>query len=229
MKLRQKESEQSLLRCEWQNNWVIRKLTKRNYQPSLSLTVCCLTPSLNSHLQVGTILTAALTSTVPGLCNTCASLYFVQWSLSLFSGTNTSNSITSSISLCSLPVQRIHYNGTRVSHFSLDEGFACLWSLFQPRHADGFLRPVVCPVQVVSHPVHSYALYGVDSWGNYVQLVRSLLLQLHIKIVLTAKSVHKCKSRFFFFFILLDSNLDLYRITVCWCFCIWLNEKKVCF
>ncbi len=76
-----------------------------------------------------------------------------------------------------LPVQRIHHNGTRVSHFSLNEGFAGLWSLFQPSHTDGFLGPVICPVQVIGHPVHSYALYCVDAWDGHMLLVRSLLLK----------------------------------------------------
>lgn len=66
----------------------------------------------------------------------------------------------------SSPVEWIHHDGPRVSHLPLYEGLAGLRSLFQPSHADGFLGPVVSPVQVVGHPVHGDALDRVDSWGR---------------------------------------------------------------
>ncbi len=157
--------------------WVIRQLTRRIDHPSLSLVACWLNTNKHTRTRMHCNSLSGHNRNLSLYLNR-ATLYLdlVQWSLSIFSGTWTSNSITSS-SLSSLPVKRIHYNGTRVSHFSLNEGFAGLWSLFQPSHADGFLGPVVCPVQVVSHPVHGYALHCVDSWDNHMLLVRRLLLQ----------------------------------------------------
>lgn len=182
VKLWQKASWQ---RYEFAERWVteqlwlfhlshqLTKVNQKKWPPIIISHHMSHHTSLNSYLEVDTILTAAITSTVlpvQPLCNSCSTIFIpFLW--------NKKTSITPSIFLSPLPVQRIHYNGTRVSHFSLDEGFACLWSLFQPSHTDGFLGPVICPVQVVSHPVHSYSLYCVYSWDKHILLVRSLLLQ----------------------------------------------------
>lgn len=69
-----------------------------------------------------------------------------------------------SSSLSLLPIQGIHNDSTRVSHFPLNEGFTGLWRLLQSGHADGFLGPIICPVQVISHPVNRDSFDCVDSW-----------------------------------------------------------------
>lgn len=87
------------------------------------------------------------------------------------------HSIPPFISLSILPMKRIHYNGTRVSHFPFDQCFPGPWSLFQSSHTDSFLGPVIRPVQVVSHPVHSYTLHRVDRWDKHKQWLWSFSTQ----------------------------------------------------
>lgn len=64
------------------------------------------------------------------------------------------------------PILGVHHNGTRMTHLSLNESLAGLWSLLQPGNTDSLLRPIVCPVEITSHPVYCYSLYCVDTWDK---------------------------------------------------------------
>lgn len=61
------------------------------------------------------------------------------------------------------PMLRVHHDSSGVGHLPLDERLPGLGGLLQPGYANGLLGPVVCPVQVICHPVHSNALNCVDS------------------------------------------------------------------
>ena len=62
------------------------------------------------------------------------------------------------------PVLGVYHNGARMTHLSLNESLAGLWSFLQPGDADSVLRPVVGPVEITSHPVDRYPLHCVDTW-----------------------------------------------------------------
>lgn len=180
------DRDTSLLRGEGQGSWIISLESSDNWPEQMStnhsLSPYLVWPQKHEHRHTCVIQLLKVRHDFNycvkfHLGGAALNLDLIQGSLSLFSGTKISNSITPPISSPPLPMQRIHYNGTGVSHFSLNKGFACLRSLFQPSHADGFLRPVICPIQVIGHPVHSYALNCVDSWEKHILLVRSLLLQ----------------------------------------------------
>lgn len=64
------------------------------------------------------------------------------------------------------PMLGVYHNGTRVTHLSLNESLAGLWSLLQPGNTDSLLRPIICPVEITSHPVYRYPLYCVDTWDK---------------------------------------------------------------
>lgn len=63
-----------------------------------------------------------------------------------------------------VPVCRVHHYGAGVGHLALQESLACLAGFLQLGHTDGLLRSIVCPVQVLTHPVHCYSLDRVDSY-----------------------------------------------------------------
>lgn len=157
-KSKQREQTEMLLWFYWQGSsrvgifftWVIRQTTRCNdHLLLLLLSLICF------HLYLITIISST-------------ALYWYLFSL---------HSIPPFISLSILPMKRIHYNGTRVSHFPFNQCFPGAWSLFQSSHTDSFLGPVICPVQVVSHPVHSYTLHRVDRLDKHKQWLWSFSTQ----------------------------------------------------
>lgn len=60
----------------------------------------------------------------------------------------------------------VHHYGTGVSHLALKESLACLGGFLQLGHTDGLLWSVICPIKVLTHPVHCYALDSVDSYKD---------------------------------------------------------------
>lgn len=64
------------------------------------------------------------------------------------------------------PIQGVHHDGSGVGHLPLDQCLPCLGRLLQPSHADGLFRAIICPVQVVPHPVHSDPFHVVDALGE---------------------------------------------------------------
>lgn len=57
----------------------------------------------------------------------------------------------------------VHHNCTRVAHLALNESLAGLRSFLQPGHTDSLLRPIICPVEITSHPVYGYPLHCVNT------------------------------------------------------------------
>lgn len=58
----------------------------------------------------------------------------------------------------------VHHYGPGVCHLALKESLTRLAGFLQLGHADGLLWSIVCPVQVLTHPVDRYALDSVDSY-----------------------------------------------------------------
>lgn len=74
------------------------------------------------------------------------------------------NAAVSRSGIMSLPVQRIHNNGSRMRHISLQKRFPGLRGPIQPGRADGLSITVICPEQVITDPVHRDALHVIQLW-----------------------------------------------------------------
>lgn len=64
-----------------------------------------------------------------------------------------------------LPMRRVYYYGSRMGHLALNKSFAGLRGFLQFGHTDGLFGPIIGPIQVLPHPVHSNTFYCVNTCG----------------------------------------------------------------
>lgn len=75
-----------------------------------------------------------------------------------------------------IPIDRINNNSSRVGHVSLQQSFSTLSSFFQSGYSNCLPVAVICPIEIISNPVHCYAFYIIKiCWGREDSNERAIL------------------------------------------------------